>query len=219
MPLKLDSASAKSADNVNTAINEAGKYIGTITRAEKLLSQRNTEGLGLSFRSSTGQTADYLDLYTVNSNGEILSGAKIVNALLACLRLREVKDGMIRCEKWNADAGRRESIEVNGYPELMGKRIGLLLQTELGTHSRTGADTKRMTIFGVFSADTELTASEILDGKTNPERLPRMVEALAARPVRDNRAKGARPAAPNGNDSQGAPRSSGYDPADDDIPF
>lgn len=209
MDLTLDTKQAKAADSIASSINEAGKYIGTITRAEALKSERGTLGLGLSFRTDNGQSADYLDIYTQKGDGEALMGAKTVNALLVCLKLRGAKQGTIKCEKWDREVGARIKVEVTGYPELMGKRIGLLLQKELGT-SNTGKDTERMTVFGVFSPDTELTASEILDSKTNPERLPQMVAALAAKPVRDNR-KG-RPQA-----QRTAPTAGAAD--DDDIPF
>lgn len=220
MSLKLDTNAAKQADNIVSSIRESGKYKGVITRAERLLSQQNTEGLGLSFKSDDGSTADYLDIYTTKSNGETLMGAKTVNALLACLKLREVKDGRIKCEKWNKDAQKRKVVEVDGYPDLIGRRIGLLLQKELGTHSVNGSDTEKMVIFGVFSADTELTASEILDGKTNPERLSKMVEALAARPIRDNRDKDKKPARSTAGGATSAARpATGFDDMDDDIPF
>lgn len=77
----------------------------------------------------------------------------------------------------------------NGYPSLMGKRIGLLLQKELATNNNTGADTERLNIFGVFEADSGLTASEILDKKTEPQQLEKIVTALMAKPIRDTRIK------------------------------
>ena len=213
MDLTLNTNSAKAADNIASGINEAGKYIGTITRAESLKSTRGTEGLGLSFKTEAGQTADYLDIYTRKADGTELMGAKAVNAILACLKLRSAKLGTIQCDKWDSETKQRVKVTVQGYPDLMGKRIGLLLQKELGTHNDTGKDTEKMVIFGVFSADTELTASEILDGKMNPERLPNMLQALMSRPVRDNRkrASGHAPAA--------APAAGGFADMDDDIPF
>lgn len=209
MSLKLDTNSAKAADSIASAIRESGKYIGTITRAEKLVSKNGTKGIGLSFRASDGSTADYLDIYYQKGNGETLAGLKTVNAIMACLKLREAKVGRIKFERWNKDTRKREPVEADGYPDLMGKRIGLLLQKELATN-QYGDDVERMVIFGVFSAETELTASEILDGKTTPERLSKMVEALAARPVRDSRYKAAR--------SASSPAPAGFDD-EDDIPF
>lgn len=212
MDLTLNANSAKAADNIVSSISEAGKYIGTITRAEALNSTQGTQGLGLSFKTDTGQTADYLDIYTRKADGTELMGAKAVNAILACLKLRSAKLGTVHCEKWDSETKRRVDVTVQGYPDLMGKRIGFLLQKELGTNQNTGKDTERMVIFGVFSPDTELTASEILDGKANPERLPKMLQALMARPVRDNRKPAAqRPAASTGGAS--------FSDMDDDIPF
>jgi len=210
--LKLDTNLAKQADNTNASIRESGKYVGIITRAERLVSQQGTEGLGLSFKSSTGQAADYLDIYTHKSNGEALSGAKTVNAILACLKLRGAEEGGIVCEKWDANTKKRVNVRVEGYPDLMGKKIGLLLQKELTTSIKDGSDREGVTIYAVFNAETELTASEILDGKQSPERLPKMVEALMANPVRDRREKkpAGRPA---------APARTGFDDMDDDIPF
>lgn len=219
MDLTLDPKTAKAADTVMAPITEAGKYIGTLTRAESLKSNSGTLGLGLSFRAESGQTADYLDIYTRKADGTELMGAKAVNAILACLRLRGAKEGVIEVEKWNKDAGQRVKMDVPGYPELMGKRIGLLLQQELSI-DQNGKEQSRMVVFGVFSPDTELTASEILDGKTNPERLSKMVEALAARPVRDNRkGRGTKPAGSGAQRGSGASSGTGFDDMDDDIPF
>ncbi len=183
--LTFDKEQAKQADQINSAISESGKYIGVITRAEKLLSINGTDGLGLSFKSDSGATSDYLDLYTKSASGAVLPSAKIVQAILGCLKLKQANDGPITCEKYSKDAGKREVVQVNGYPELMGKRIGLLLQKELSTNEKNGKDVSKMIIVGVFQADTELTVSEMLAGKTTPETLPKMVSWLAANPVND----------------------------------
>jgi len=185
--LKLDVNSAKSADNINAQIRESGKYIGTITRAEMLISSKGTMGLGLSFKTDDGSTANYLDLYTINANGEDLPSAKTANAIMACLKLREAKNSEITVEKYNSETKLTEYVKVQGYPELMNKRIGFLLQKELTVYE--GKDQERLNIFGVFQADTELTASEILEKKTSPEKLPKMLEQLMIRPIRDSRNK------------------------------
>lgn len=178
---------AATADQVSSAIRETGKYIGTITRAEKLLSTNQSQGVGLSFRADDGATADYLDLYTINGNGDVLPSMKTVQAVLGCLKLREAKDGKIECEKYDKATKQRKKVVVDGYPDLMGKRIGLLLQKELSTNNKTGEDSDRVIVFGVFQHDTELTVSEILARKTTPETLPKMLQALMAKPVRDSR--------------------------------
>lgn len=209
--LKLNSQLARAADEIAAGIRESGKYIGVITRAEKLEAATGTIGLGLSFKADSGQTADYLDLYHTKGNGETLSGLKTVNAVLCCTKVSEATEGPIQCEKWQ-DGG-RQRVTVPGYPALMGKRIGLLLQQVIET-DKNGKDREKVQIFAVFNADTELTASEMYDKKTKPERLPAMLDALLARPVRDNRKGGAK-----GKTTQSTAPESGHPAFDDDAPF
>lgn len=211
--LTLNPASAKSADNLSSGIKETGKYIGIFTRAEQLQSQKGTKGVGLSFKSDDGQTADYLDLYTVNSKNEELPSAKTVNAILAVLMLRGAKVDNIEFEKWDKESKSRVTFEGPGYPDLMNKKIGLLLQKELAS-DQNGEDRERMIIVGVFQAQTELTASEVLGKKTAPEKLSKMVESLMARPVRDSRKGGGKP-----HQAAGQQHYNGGPMPDDDIPF
>lgn len=215
--LTFDTKIAASADQISSAIREAGKYVGTIIRAEKLLSTQGTQGVGLSFKADDGSTADYLDLYTVNEKGEVLPSMKAVQAILCCTQLwKGAAEGKIECEKYDKDSKQRKKVTVDGYPELMGKRIGLLLQQEISTNKSTGEDVERIIVFGVFQHDTELTASEIVTRKTTPETLPKMVQALMAKPVRDSRKAGARNTPPS-------PQRESEHPAggfmDDDCPF
>lgn len=213
--LKLSRELATAADNITSAIRESGKFIGVITRAESLKSDKGTLGLGLSFRAETGQTADYLDLWHTKGDGEALSSLKTVNAILCCTRVAEAREGVIQIEKWNSAAGQREKLSVTGYPDLMGKRIGFLFQKTLETDQK-GGDRERIQVFGVFSADTELTASEIYAKKTVPEKLSLMVEALVARPVVDKRKTVAKPKpAATAGDRPG----NSFDDMDDDVPF
>jgi hypothetical protein len=219
MSYALDTKIAKSADALSASIRETGKYIGTITRAEAIKSTNGTTGLGLSFKADDGATADYLDLWTHRSNGEALSSLKTVNALLACAKLRSINQGPIHFEKWNKDAKQREKVQGTGYPELMGKRIGFLLRKELETDQH-GEDRERVGIFAIFQADTELTATEVLDQKTKPERLSKMFDALMARPVNDKRKSAQnRPAQHGAPAGRPAPAGTGFDDMDDDIPF
>jgi len=208
----LDTKQAKAADSISSSIRETGKYIGTITRAEAIVSTRGTKGLGLSFKADDGATADYLDLYTHKSDGEALSSLKTVNAILACLKVREVKEGPINFEKYDKETKARAKFQGRGYPELMGKRIGFLLRKEIETDDQ-GKDRDRVGIFAVFQHDTELTATEVLDQKTKPERLEKMLDALMTRPVYDKRKTAT-------SQARTASHSTGDDwTQDQDIPF
>lgn len=218
MSYSLNTAVAKSADALGASIRESGKYIGTITRAEALLSNNGTKGIGLSFKADDGASADYLDLYTHAADGKELPSFKVVNALLACLKLRQINEGPITFEKWDKNTKQRGKVNGKGYPDLMSKRIGLLLRKFIDVNTNTMEDREGVEIFGVFQAETELTASEVLDQKTQPERLSKMVEALMARPVNDKRKKGA-PAHPQGTTTRQPSTGTGFDDMDDDIPF
>ena len=184
MSLTFNSSAAREADKFAAIIKDTGKYVGVITRAEKLLSKNSVEGVGLSFKSDDGATANYLDVYTARADGSLLRGYHLVQALLVCCGVKEVAEGPITFDKWTRDQGIVETT-VPGYPALMGKRIGLILQKELSTHRDTGADVERVNIVAVFQANTGLTATEILDGKTKAEKTDARMKALT--PVYDKR--------------------------------
>lgn len=219
MGLQLNANDARQGDTVSNVIRDAGEYVVTITRAEKLLSRNEVEGVGLSVRADDGATANYLDLYTVKPDGTKLRGYHLVQALLCCTRVKNADEGRITFEKWDANERRLVPVQGEGYPSLMGKRIGVFLQRELQTHQTTGEPVERLNLIGVFEASTGLTATEILDGKTKPERAEKYRQIIAKTPVRDTRKNTrstpqTRPAASTNQ------QSSHVDPEfDDDIPF
>lgn len=217
MTLTLNANEARKADNFSSVIKESGKYIGTITRAEKLLSKNSVAGLGLSFKTDDGASANYLDVYTVKANGEKLRGDALVQAVLCCTRTKTADEGQITFDRWDNSERRMVKATSIGYPSLMSKRIGLILQRELATHSITGEDTERLNIVAVFEASSGLTASEILDNKTKAEKIDVIVRAILSNPIRDSRKRGAPPPAKQGFASQ-APVIADGD-FDDDIPF
>ena len=211
--LTLNTNSAKQADVVNTAIKESGKYIGVITRAEALKSKNGNDGVGISFRSDSGETADYLDLYMGETDGKPWPGSNTVNAILCCLKLKQTPTGKVKFERWDANAKARVEVTVDGFPDIQGKKIGLLLKQELTTYK--GKDQTKLNIYGVFNAETELTASEILAQATKPEKLAKMVQALSANPVKDTRTKGSS----TQSESHENPGHGMSDQFDESIPF
>lgn len=213
--LTLNANDARQADNRSTVINESGAYIGTITRAEKLTSKNGASGLGLSFKDDSGATANYLDLYTANSKGEKLPSNSIVHAILVCLKQKNVPEGEITVERWDKAAKTTFKQTVAGYPSLIGKKIGLLLQKELSTNDNTGEDNERMVIYGVFEADTGFTTSEILDKALKAEKMEKMKLYLESHPVNDRRKT--KTNAPKADSVQSG---GGFDDfPDDSVPF
>lgn len=205
----IDTKAAKEADTIYARIERSGKYVGILTRAESVTSRQETEGVEFSFRADDGSTADFLTLWTYNADGKALSGLKALNAMMTVCQTRGLTptDGTV--EKWDASTGQRGKMPATIFPELTGKRIGLLLQRE-EYEKRNGDVGSKMNIVGCFDPESELTASELLARKTQPETLARMVAALRDKTLKGRSASNAqRPLEPAG----------GSDDIDDDIPF
>jgi hypothetical protein len=211
----LDPNAARAADNKSAFIDEAGKYIGTFTRAEYMEKQSTgSTGIGLTFKSREGAEAQFYVNLSYQHGTRNKGGYEMVNAIMACLQLRNVGNPKpVTVEKWNTDTKQREQVSVQGFPELMGKPIGLLIQMEIEKNSEKGLP--RPTIYAPFSAESEKTASEILDPNCRaPAKLEKMVQGVMTKPLIDRRPKGSQSnAAPAGYDQ--------YPPYDDldDIPF
>jgi hypothetical protein len=206
----LDTQEARKADAQGNQIKELGKYIGTITQAEDITAKTGTKGIALSFTSNSGQKSK-LSIYTMKSDGSKIGGFSMLSAMMTCMKLRDISPKAGKVKSYNYDA--KAEVEKDGqlFPTLC-KPIGVLLETE-DFAKIDGSTGTRMVLRGVFQADTELTASEILDRKTVPEALPKMVAALRHRPF-----KAASATAPRTHTPTGAV-GSGFDDMDDDIPF
>lgn len=202
---QLNPENAKQADTAGGRIDTTGKYIGQFTLAENVTSTKGTKGIEFSFRSEDGQTADYLTIWTINSNNEELFGKKILDAIMTCLRIKEIKPKRMTAEKYDRNVRQRVSVEVDAFPDLMGKDIGLLLQRE-PYEASDGSIKHKMVIALPFEASTGFTASEILNKAKTPEVLNRRLLALKDRPMQ----------ARKNNDSQAE---SASDDFNDDIPF
>ncbi len=209
MNYQLNKEAAKAADTMNGRIEETGKYIGVFTRAEESHSPKGTQGIELSFKSNDGLTADYLSLWTVNADGKEIYGFKVLMAVMTCMKTKLLTKTVGQVEKYDQDQQKRVTVDAKIYPELMDKPIGLLLQREEYIKKDGKTVGSKMNIVGAFEASTELTASEILDGKTKPELLERMVSGLKDKTV-------SAPKASNGNE----PPPYDYAPMpSDDVPF
>lgn len=158
--------------NANNYIDQSGKYKGVFTLAEVVSSQKGTEGIEFSFKSDDEQQANYLTLWTYNERGEALYGYKVLNAIMTVMGVKELtpkqgnlpdKDGTTR--------------QVLAFPALHNKPVGLVLQKVLYT-KKDGKDGYKFNIFAPFQASSELTAKELLDGKTQPQALAGIVGSL-----------------------------------------
>lgn len=213
----LDVNAARHADTAGATIKELGKYVGEFLQAQDIKTKKGGRGVSFIFKSTSGQKAN-LAIYTTSADGEHYQGYDTLMAIMTCMQLRGIKPVPGKVTKWDYDTKREVQEDGTLFPDLH-KPIGVLLETE-DYEKQDGSTGTRMVLKNVFQASTELTASEILDKKTTPAALAKMVEGLRHRPL-----KGARTnAAPRGGDGTGGPpaghpASSGFDDMDQDIPF
>ena len=204
---ELNPALARKADNTGSFITELGKYEGKITQAFVVTAQTGTRGVGMSFESG-GQTANFT-IYTYKSNGDPIMGLEQINALMTCLKLHGIKPVGGKIKQWDRDAKAEVFVEGEVFPELANKPIGIAFETE-GYFGGNGNEYSRVVPKIFFQPGTGLTASEILDRKTQGAKLEKIVASLRHRPAK------ARTGATGGN----APASHAATFEDDlDIPF
>lgn len=183
MDYQLDTNAAKKADVIFSKIDTKGKYMGVLTRAEQVTSQKGSVGVDLSFKAGSGESADYLTLWTHNKDGKQLMGFNTLMAIMTCLRVRELKAQDGEVEKYDSTQQKRVKVIVPLYRELMDKPLGLLIHME--EYAKTAGGTAwKPVIAAVFDKD-EFTASEILNKSVQPEALPKMVMALRDRPLKN----------------------------------
>ncbi|KCB31591.1 hypothetical protein L541_3163 [Bordetella hinzii CA90 BAL1384] len=176
----LDTTAAKGAENTGSRITEMGKYKGKFTRAQHIVAKNTgTVGIDFDFVSDTGQKCRF-SIYTIKSDGTTIYGFKQLNAIMACMSLRALADPQMRkCKVYDYDLKREVEVEVPQFAELLEKPIGLLFTMEEYDPGKW-----RPNLAGVFQANTELVASEILERKTQPLQLAKMVQALRDKPLR-----------------------------------
>ena len=182
MNYTLDATAARQADKFNARIEKTGKYIGILNRAEPVTSKNGAQGIDFSFKSESGESSDYLTIWTHGKDGSQLRGFNLLMAMMTCLRVKELTPTPGRIEKYNVDTKQREEVTVPLFLELMNKPVGILVQME--EYQKTaGGNAWRPVIFSTFDKD-EFVATEILNKSVKPEILPKMVEALRDKPIK-----------------------------------
>ena len=181
----LDQNAAREANSGGKRIQETGKYSGVIVAAFYEKNQKGTESMNIMFKADNGQESGPLSIYTYNGSGEALSGYKLVNAIMTCCRVKTLTVKQMPVALYDYDSQSVVTKPKECYPELSGKRIGLVLQQEEYQKTRgAGGIGERMVIAAPFEAGTELMAGEILDKKAHPEQLGSFMSYIAKSPVR-----------------------------------
>lgn len=209
----LNTTAAKSANSGGKRITEHGKYSGTFKSAWYDRNANGTESVNFLFVSEHGQEAGPLTLYTHNAKGEELPGFATMHAILACLKVRDIKAQPGKVKLWDSAAGAEVDRQKDCYPAMCGKRIGLVLLEE--EYAGNDGDIRTSIKIGApFNADTGQMAAEVLASAPAVE-LDRYTAWLdkSGRWVKRLKA---------GTAPRSAPASTGQKPSefdDDDIPF
>lgn len=182
MDYTLDTAAAKKADSFNARIEQTGKYLGAFSRAEQVTSKKGTKGVDFSFKAESGESADYLTIWTHKEDGTQLQGFNTLMAIMTCLRVKSLSAEAGEVEKYDATQQKRVKVSANLFKDLMNKPIGLLLQME--EYEKTAGGTAwKPSIFAAFDQN-EFTASEILSQAKTQETLAKMVSSLKDKPLK-----------------------------------
>lgn len=207
----LNTTAARQADERSGRIAEIGKYVGIFTRAEDIASPKGTRGIDFAFETHDKQSANFT-LWTYNKENKEIYGFKQLQALMACLRVRDMAPKKAVVRKWDRHSQGMVDIDGMIFDALMNKPIGILFETEeyqkFENNVPTDVGTKVVPAY-FFDAQSEMTASEILDKKVQPVQLAKLVQTLRHRPLRRSAAGASAADAPAGG--------GGF--ADGDIPF
>lgn len=140
---------------VSNFITESNAYAGKIVSAQWVVANTGTKGIEFTFESSEGLKANYLTIYYQKSDGSILSGSKMLNAIMGCTKTTNLTSKGVNNQNGDTDYF---------CPELQGKDIGFILQKSLYT-KRSGEDGYKFEIRIPFIPQTGKTLAEQLSGK------------------------------------------------------
>lgn len=209
----LNPTAAKEANSGGKRITEHGVYTGTFRAAWYEQNEKGTESVQFIFHSDAGQEAGPLALYTHKGDGTELPSYKTLNAIMACVKQRNLTAQRGRVTLFDYDSQKEVEKDKDVYPQLMGKRIGLVLTAE-EYETRNGDLKTRLLIGAPFDAETRRMADEVLDQSPDAHALDKYTAWLdkAGRWLKP--LQGQRKPAATGRTSTDADQF-----PDDDIPF
>lgn len=133
-------------------INESGAYVLTITEAKYMISSGGAKSIEFSVEADDGRKANYLSVYTVKKDGTPNThGVNMINAIMGCTGVNQLTMVM-------------KDVNTHLAPELIGKKVGFVLQKTLKTKDN-GQESYSFDIRMPFIAATRQTLQEKVDGK------------------------------------------------------
>lgn len=198
-----DESAAGHAEDFANRIVESAAYEGVFVKCWPILSKTKDDGTGgtagihFEFEAGDHSTASF-DLYTVKKDGTKLFSYNMVMAMMGLMGVKGLKTKKGKIEVYDNETNKRVEVDGDTFPEMCGKKIGLVLQKELYTKS-DGKEGSRMNLLASFQPETHLTMSEIKEKQTKPVKFERIMKGLRTKDSRIHQA--AEPAQP----SQGVP--------------
>jgi hypothetical protein len=190
---EYNEAAAVEADKAASRISDGGAYVGSFKKAWAIEATSGAQGISFIFDSPGNGVIEFTQ-YTIGKEGNEIRGANFVNAMMFMLGLKSLKSEPGTAEVWDADEGKRVAVEVEAFPSVCGKPIGLMFQRELRSYKNKTQD--NLNLECVFQPETRLLLSEIKERKTVPVKYDRMLKMCQK--VKDSRkAESAEPAQPS----------------------
>lgn len=150
-------------------IDRKGDYVGHFKLVKKMVSKKGTIGVKFEFVTEEGGYCT-LDLWTSKSDGTPIFGASKVHAIMCVLGLSGVSNEERLVEDYDFDLGKRAQVMRTVCPELMDKRIGIVMSRENYVDS-VGNDKFKMNLVCPFNAVSKQTANEMMDNAPAAELL------------------------------------------------
>lgn len=190
-----DGSSINRSDKNASRVTEGGAYLGEFTRAEHFVTDKGATGVELEFETGEGGKV-VTKVYTIGKTGQKTFGWDQIQGLKFLLGVKTMKGTAGTVHQWVDGERGRELVEVPGivFPELCGKKIGIIFEKELTGSKGDNGDRFRFNLYGAFDATSKLTASEIKDRKAKPEKVEKMLKGLKTRDGR--KAEAVEPAQP-----------------------
>lgn len=210
MSYNLNPESARKADQFGGFITEMGAYTGVLTNVYEVISgEKKTKGIVFDFKSDSGQTTEF-SIWIQKANGEELFGMNVLNAIMACTSVRNINPTQGTAKLYDKQSNSRIDKPVTILPELIDKRIGIMLETEDYRKNDGSIGTKM--VFAMPYRDADLfTAGEILDKAVEPKIYHSRLSSLRHRTLPN--AKG------SSSNHGGDPRPTPPNDLEDGIPF
>jgi len=201
-------------------ITQSGAYVGVFTKAKYTKAGTGAEGIEFTFKADDGAEANYLTLYTHNAAGGETYGYAQLNALMACLKQRQIAPQAMQVKEYDHGTNQEVTVSIEAYPQLMNVPVGVVLQRE-EYQKRDGSVGESMNLQAFFDPATRQTGGEIIkqqpasaiDGAISNLRDKTLAGSKAA-----NNASGTAPTNTAPASTQ-APTSEASKDFDDSIPF